>query len=86
MHLGMSKVSSITDLVNLWPTRAALADDIGVVSPEVKVTASQVHKWAEKNSIRAIYHKAVLLAAQSRGFPVTAELIVALHAPRKDAA
>jgi hypothetical protein len=75
----MTDVSSISDLVNLWPNRKALADDCNGIAGTQLVTVHQVHKWAETGSIRALYQYLVILAAASRGFPVTAELMVRLH-------
>lgn len=76
----MDDISSIRDLVNVWPSRATLADDINAVAGRGLVTTAQVHKWAEKQSIPAKYHHPVIRAGQLRGFPVTADLIVRLHA------
>lgn len=86
----MDKISTIRDLVNLWPARSALAGDINDIAGAALVTLAQVHKWAENQSIPAKYHHFVVVAAGRRGFPVTADLIVRLHAegarPRKGAA
>lgn len=80
----MSTVSSIRDLVNLWPTRASLAEDICRLNPMLKVTTGQVHKWPETGSIPPRYHHTILIAARERGFEVTAELIVELHTPTSE--
>lgn len=82
----MEKILSIRDLVNLWPTRAAMADDIRDVlhmvgANDVRVTTAQVHKWAENGSIPPRYHQAIFAAGRRRGFALSAELIIALHAP-----
>lgn len=50
----------IKSLIDQWPTRRALADDIGA-----KVAA--VHKWAEANRIPARWQASVVRAAQARG-------------------
>ncbi len=76
----MSDILSIRDLVNCWPTRAVMANDINDAAGRDLVATSQVHKWAEKQSIPAKYHHHIIKAAQGRGYPVTAELIVRLHA------
>ncbi|MGB1389258.1 MAG: hypothetical protein ACPG61_10265 [Paracoccaceae bacterium] len=57
--------------------------DIRQQCPDIELTIHQVNKWGEKGAILAKYQHAVLLAAQYRGFPVTADLIVALHAPER---
>ena len=82
----MDKISSIRDLINLWPTRNDLAKDLMVICAALKVTMAQVHKWAESDSIPAKYHNAVLKAARNRGFAITAEQIVILHDPDRRAA
>lgn len=82
----MDTVSSIRDLIALWPTRIALLDDLRAACPTLKVTIHQINKWAEKDSIRAQYHFALLKAARTRGLDVSADLIVALHAPERDCA
>lgn len=78
----MESVSTIRDLVNLWPKRSELAQDMCQFLGGIKVTTGQVHKWTETGSIPPKYHQALLLSARGRGFEaVTADLIVALHAP-----
>ena len=77
----MSDIHCIRDLINLWPSRKALADDINRVAPELQVTAGQVYKWGDVDSIRAKFHYALIQCGQARGFPVTADLLVRLHAP-----
>lgn len=86
MAVNMDNISTIRDLVNLWPTRAKLADDIEAVTPALKVSVHQVHKWAEKGSIPSKYHKSLLAAARRRNFAISAEMIVNLHSPERGAA
>lgn len=76
----MDDISSIRDLVNLWPLRSALADDINAAAGFRLVTTAQVHKWAEKQSVPAKYHHFLILAGQRRSYLVTAEMMVRLHA------
>lgn len=80
----MDTISNIRDLINLWPSRAALLADLQSACPTLPMSIHRINKWAETNSIRAQYHFAVLRAAQLRGLNVTADLIVALHAPDAD--
>ncbi len=68
----MEHPSSVTELVDLWPSRRELAWDVGVMT-------DRVHKWAKVNAIPAGFHNAVLTAAAKRGFAVTAEDMVKLH-------
>ncbi len=78
----MDTISSIRDLIGLWPTRASLADDLRALSPGIDVTTARVHKWAENGAIPARYQLPVLMAGRRRGFDLSAELILRLHAPR----
>lgn len=77
--VAMSEPSSISAVIDLWPTRRALADD-------VQITQDRVHKWAQVEAIPAKYHLAVIQAAAARGFPVTADLLARLHAKSEAAA
>jgi len=75
----MDNLSSIKSVINLWPTRAAFAQDMCSVNRALPVTVHQAHKWAEKGAIPASRHQSVISAAALHGYPVTAELIVRLH-------
>lgn len=75
----MKSVTTIHELIALWPSRADLAADIALGDVD-RVGVAQVAKWAQRQSIPAKYHFQLLTAAQRRGLPVTAELIVRLHA------
>jgi hypothetical protein len=76
---AVTGITTIRDLINLWPTRKTLVDDIRAAFPELPVSVSQVHKWAEKQSVPARYQHALVVVGQGRGFDVTADLIVQLH-------
>ena len=56
----MSKKNPITELLNSWPTRQVLADEIGA-------NVAAVHKWATANRIPARWHHRVVKAAQAKG-------------------
>lgn len=81
----MSEPRSISEIVQLWPSRAAFRADVMAQLQGCDVrplTADQVNKWAQDHPIRAVYHQAVVAAAQLRGFPVSAALLARLHAPK----
>lgn len=78
--IAMKQVLSIRDLVNLWPSRSALADDMTRLAKKRSVSIHQVNKWAVTGSIPAKYHYQFLQAAQGRNLPVTADVLVRLHA------
>lgn len=70
---AMTKFTSIRSLIDAWPTRRALAEDIGT-------SADRVHKWAASEAIPASFHAAVIASGQARGIAVDADLMVHLHA------
>lgn len=70
----MSNLVSIKQLIDLWPSRKALAEDIDT-------SKDRVDKWAQSGSIPAKFHAAVLKAAAARSFIITAEDLVRLHDP-----
>lgn len=61
----MSKLSTFRDIIDLWPSRAVFADDVGV-------SVETVHKWAARGTVRAEYFFSILIAARRRGFAVSA--------------
>lgn len=69
----MSIFQNIRSLIDAWPTRRALAEDIGT-------SADRVHKWAASNAIPASFHAAVIEKGVARGIAVDADLMVRLHA------
>ena len=77
----MENILCTRDLINLWPTRKALAEDMNRMTPTQPVSVAQCHKWSETQSIPAKHHYTLIQCGQARGFPITAELLVQLHAP-----
>ena len=73
----MAEISTIPDLIDLWPSRRELADDCSTA--EDAVTVDRVHKWAKAHSIPAKYHLRIVQASARRGFPVTAMCLARLH-------
>lgn len=82
----MSQILTVRDLINLWPRRADLVSDISGRVTGLSVTLHRVNKWAENGTIPPKYHQAVLHAAQMRRYPVTADLLIAVHSPKESAA
>lgn len=82
----MNEISTITELVNLWPRRADMAEDLNGLCSALEVSTGQVHGWAKYSSIPSRYHHHVLVAARQRGFDIDANLLIMLHAPRESAA
>lgn len=82
----MEEFSTLSDIVNLWPSRQALAAEMTAFCPLQPVSKHQAHKWAEKGSMPSKYHQQFLRACQARNFDVSAEMIIRLHAPLGEAA
>jgi hypothetical protein len=78
MFAGM-KHASVKDLIDLWPNRAALAADLEHLIGE-SVSVDRVHKWAQANSIPSGFQAHVIAAGLSRGFAITPEEMIRLHA------
>ena len=76
----MSEQTPIKELIDRWPTRRALADEIGAKE-------AAVHKWAKAGRIPAVWQAGVIRAARARGIEhVTAEWMVAHHEQERGAA
>jgi hypothetical protein len=70
----MKDASPIKQLIDCWPTREALALEIGA-------KADVVHKWANSGRIPSGWQAAVTHAAQARGLEyATAEWMLQVHA------
>lgn len=50
----------ITSLIDTWPTRRALAEEVGA-------SEAAVHKWASNNRIPSSFQARVVRAARRRG-------------------
>jgi hypothetical protein len=69
----MSSKSSIRSLIDEWPSRKALAAEIGA-------NTEAVHKWALSGRIPPRWQAKVISAAQQRGlWHVTAEWMILQH-------
>lgn len=70
---GMEHISPIKKLIDEWPTRKALAEEIGA-NPEA------VHKWAAAGRIPSDWQAAVVSAARNRGLDfITADWMLDQH-------
>ena len=70
----MSEKSSIRELIDTWPTRKALADEIGA-------NVEAVHKWAAANRIPSDWQAAVIVAALRIGMnDINGDWMVQHHA------
>lgn len=68
----------ITALINLWPTRRTLADEIGA-------NEAAVHKWAANNRIPSDWQARVVRAARRRGWrEITPAWMIEAHDPDCD--
>lgn len=73
----MQSSLTVRDIIDLWPSRAALAEDI--TADDDPVTLATVHKWAQRGSIPSRYHAELLRAATDRAIPLSADDVVAAH-------
>lgn len=65
----------ILDILNLWPSRKALADD-------ARVPLIVVHRWHQRRSIPPGYDARLIDAAAARGIPLSALDLVNARALR----
>ena len=69
----MAQENPIKTLIDTWPTRKALADEIGA-------NTDAVHKWAAAGRIPADWQAAVVIAARDKGLGyVTADWMLEQH-------
>lgn len=80
----MSRMTTFRDIIDLWPSRIALADDISRGGR--RVSAAVVHKWAQRNRIPAEHDLRLAQAAAERGLPVDLEALASVRARRGEAA
>lgn len=69
----MSDMSSFRAVIELWPSREAMADDTGA-------RASAVSKWWQRDAIPAEWWASVLSTDKAREKAVTAEVLTTLAA------
>lgn len=75
---GMSD-TPVKDLIEQWPSRAALAADLAdIIGTSVPV--DRVHKWAQSDSIPAWFHAHVVAAGHKRGIEISFEKMALIHA------
>lgn len=74
----------VKDLIDRWPSRAALAADLEAVIGE-PVSVDRVHKWAQANSIPSGFQAHVIAAGDRRGFNITPDEMVQMHAVGREA-
>jgi len=72
----MERISTVRDLVALWPSRLDFA-------VEINVPVDRVHKWITSDSIPAKHHQTILDCAEGHSLPVSASDLVAIHDQRK---
>jgi hypothetical protein len=73
----------VKNLIDRWPSRAALASDLEAVMGE-PVSVDRVHKWAQAGSIPSGFQAHVIAAGARRGLQITSEEMVQIHAVRRD--
>lgn len=80
------QISTIADIIRLWPDRTRFRLDIADEALGLTVTQAQVDKWAQGRPIPAKYHFRIASVAAQRGYALCAEDIARVHSPRGQAA
>lgn len=75
----MTVQPSTAELIDRWPSRAALANDIG------DKNAERINKWAQSGNIPSWELEAVLKSARLRGVPLTPDELIRAQRKRDDA-
>lgn len=68
------KISSVSELIDLWSSPAEMAADLGMIDPTI------VRMWKYRQRIPATYDLKIVEAAKRRKFPVTLLLLAELRA------
>ncbi len=71
-------MNSFTDIISMWPSDQAFADDLGE-------TVSLVRVWKHRNSIPARHWKQVLCGAKKREFSQVTDALLIELANKRDA-
>ena len=69
----MTDIASFRAIVELWPSREAMASDVGTTVPRVT-------KWGQRNNIPAEWWSAVLGTDKATAAGLSAEKLAALAA------
>lgn len=69
----MTDLASFRSIIELWPSREAMAVDLGV-------GAAAVSKWWQRDSIPAEYWSGLLATDRARDAAVSADLLTSLAA------
>lgn len=72
------KINSVNKILDLWPSRSEILNDIQIVSPDLSMIA--IHRWYARSAIPSKYWSALLHGAALRGLPLTADILVSVHA------
>lgn len=70
---GMSQITSFRSIIELWPSREAMASDVGATVPRVT-------KWGQRNNIPAEWWSAVLGTDRATAAGLSAEKLTMLAA------
>lgn len=80
----MTRITDAKAIIDLWPTRAAMAAALTVAGDVV--TKERVDKWAQRGVIPSRYWARVIVAALAGGVALTADDLVAAHDQKARAA
>lgn len=77
--VSTTPVSTIADIIRVWPDRTQFRMDVADDASGLTVTAAQVDKWAQGKPIPAKYHFRIARVAQELGYDLTCEDIARVH-------
>jgi len=69
----MTQITSFRSIIELWPSREAMASDVGTTVPRVT-------KWGQRNNIPAEWWSSVLATDKAASAGLSAEKLTALAA------
>ena len=72
---NIDSVDNYREIISQWPTKTALARDLGI-------TPNQVVLWAKRDSIHPRWWLALCEAAKARGLACSLELLAEIEAGR----
>lgn len=70
--------TTVSSLLGRWRSFGQCADDLSAVIRE-EMPRGTVRTWNSRESIPALYHRSLILAAARRGFVITADELIDAH-------
>lgn len=77
---GMAYDHPVLEILNRWPDRQAVFEDVKRDDPEIDMIA--VHRWFQRCSVPPSRWRALLHGARRRGIYLIADELIEAHAPQ----